>query len=139
MFRKYAANLQENTHVEVWFATLLKSHFGVGVFLGICCIFPEHLFIGTLQSGCFCHWFKRNISNHPKRFFKKLLDRVLCCALNLCFLCHLASGINCNTPRYRLILCRKVIIATLQLRQWHCCSSFVKVACLVNLKLVFTD
>ena len=24
VFWKYAANLQENTHVEVWFATLLK-------------------------------------------------------------------------------------------------------------------
>ena len=36
MFWKYAPNLKENTHVEVWFqksskATLLKSHFGIGV------------------------------------------------------------------------------------------------------------
>ena len=38
VFRKYAANLQENNHAEVrfqysYFATLLKSHFSVGVFL----------------------------------------------------------------------------------------------------------
>ena len=36
VFWKYAANLQENTHAEVWFqksyfATLLKSHFGMGI------------------------------------------------------------------------------------------------------------
>ena len=30
---KYAANLQENTQAEVWFAALLKSHFGMGVLL----------------------------------------------------------------------------------------------------------
>ena len=38
MFRKYAANLQENTHVEVLFqssckATILKSHFSMSVLL----------------------------------------------------------------------------------------------------------
>ena len=38
VFWKYAENLQENTHAEVWFqwscfATLLKSDFGKGVFL----------------------------------------------------------------------------------------------------------
>ena len=38
VFWKYVANLQENTHAEVWFqwscfATLLKLHFGVGVHL----------------------------------------------------------------------------------------------------------
>ena len=73
------------------------------------------------------------------RIPNKLLDRVLFCAWNLCFLCLLASGINSNTPRYKLISCQKVIITTLQLRQWHCCSSFIKVACMVSLKLVFTD
>ena len=38
VLRKYAVNLQENKHAEVWFqksclATLLKSHFGMGVLL----------------------------------------------------------------------------------------------------------
>ena len=58
-----------------------------------------------------CHWFNRNISNPPKWFFfwklicnlriilSKLLDRVLCYALNLCFLYHLASGLNSNTTK----------------------------------------
>ena len=36
VFWKYAAHLQENTHAEVWFqescfATLLKSHFDMGI------------------------------------------------------------------------------------------------------------
>ena len=40
VFWKYAANLLENTHEEVQFqAILLKSHFGMGVLLQICCIF----------------------------------------------------------------------------------------------------
>ena len=59
MFWKYPANLQENTHVEKWFqegcfATLLKSHLGMGVLL----IFSEHLFLGAPLGGCF--W------NNPK-------------------------------------------------------------------------
>ena len=33
------------------FATLLKSHFGMGVLLQICCIFPEQLFIRTPLHG----------------------------------------------------------------------------------------
>ena len=48
---KYAANLRESTHGE---ATLLKSHFGMGVFLSICCIFSKHLFLRTHLEGCFC-------------------------------------------------------------------------------------
>ena len=34
-------------------ATLLKSHFGMGVLLLICCIFSEHLFLRAPLSGCF--------------------------------------------------------------------------------------
>ena len=34
VFWKYTANLQENSHAEVWFqATLLNLHFGMGVLL----------------------------------------------------------------------------------------------------------
>ena len=33
--------------------TLLKSHFGIGVLLQICCIFLEHLFIRTHMECCF--------------------------------------------------------------------------------------
>ena len=33
---------------------LLNSHFDMGVFLWICCIFSEHLFLRTLLDGCFC-------------------------------------------------------------------------------------
>ena len=32
-------------------ATLLKSHFGMGALLEICCIFPEHLFLRTPVDG----------------------------------------------------------------------------------------
>ena len=35
------------------FATLLKSHFCMVVLLYICCIFSEHLFLGTPLGGCF--------------------------------------------------------------------------------------
>ena len=35
-------------------ALQLKSHFGMGAFLWICCIFSEHLFLGTPLDGCFC-------------------------------------------------------------------------------------
>ena len=60
MFWKYVANLQKNTHAEVWFkwrckATLLKLHFDMGVLLLICCIFSEHLFLRTLL--CFENYF----------------------------------------------------------------------------------
>ena len=34
-------------------ATFLKSHFDMGVFLYICCIFSEHLFLRTPLDGCF--------------------------------------------------------------------------------------
>ena len=34
-------------------ATLLKSHFGMGILLQICCIFSEHLFLRTTLGGCF--------------------------------------------------------------------------------------
>ena len=44
MFWKYAANLQENTHAEVWF----QPHFGMSVLLYIWCIISEHLVLGTL-------------------------------------------------------------------------------------------
>ena len=33
VFRKYAANLQKNTHAEVYLETLLKLHFGMCVLL----------------------------------------------------------------------------------------------------------
>ena len=34
--------------------TLFKSHFGISVLLQICCIFSEHLLLGTPLGGCFC-------------------------------------------------------------------------------------
>ena len=37
------------------FATLLKSNFGMGVLLQICCIFSEHFFVRTPLDGCFCY------------------------------------------------------------------------------------
>ena len=51
--------MQDNTHAEVRFrygccAALLKSHFGFGVLLQICCMFSEHLFLGTPLGGYFC-------------------------------------------------------------------------------------
>ena len=43
---KYAANLEENNHAEVWFhksceTTLLKSHLYTGALLKLCCVFSE--------------------------------------------------------------------------------------------------
>ena len=60
VFRKYGVNLQENNHVEMRFqqsynATLLKSHFGMGVLLSFCRILLEKLFPRTPLEGCF--WF----------------------------------------------------------------------------------
>ena len=40
--------------VASWKATLLKSHFGMGVLLKIWCIFWEHLFLRTPLDGCIC-------------------------------------------------------------------------------------
>ena len=40
-------------------ATLLKSHFSMGVLLQICCIFSEHLFLRTPLDGYF-----RRVQNH---------------------------------------------------------------------------
>ena len=50
--------LTMNTTPEVWFeksyfATLLMSHFDMGVLLQICCIFSEHFFLGTPLESCF--------------------------------------------------------------------------------------
>ena len=35
-------------------ATLLKSHFGMGILLQVCCIFSEHLFLRAHLEGYFC-------------------------------------------------------------------------------------
>ena len=48
--KRCSENLPENTHAE---ATLLKSHFRMGVLLQICCIFSAHLFLRTPLMGCF--------------------------------------------------------------------------------------
>ena len=53
VFCKYTPNLQEDVHVEVLFqsryhASLLKSHFWMGVFLQIYSILAERFFIRTL-------------------------------------------------------------------------------------------
>ena len=33
---------------------MLKSHFGMGILMGICGIFSNHLFLWTPLEGCFC-------------------------------------------------------------------------------------
>ena len=58
VFRKYAANLPENSHAKVWFQlscykTLFKSHFNMGALLQVCCLFSEQLSIGTPLVNCF--------------------------------------------------------------------------------------
>ena len=55
---KRCSQLQESTHAKGWFqytcfATLLKSHFGMGALLSLCCIFSEDLFLRTPLGGCF--------------------------------------------------------------------------------------
>ena len=53
-------HLFRSSHPEVFLsksilrATLLKSHFGTGFLLYICCIFSEHLFLRTSLDSCFC-------------------------------------------------------------------------------------
>ena len=49
-----------------WKATLLKSHFGIGVLQQICCIFSKHLFSRTPLNGCFC--LQENVGNTLRRF-----------------------------------------------------------------------
>ena len=34
-------------------ATLLKSHFDMGILMQICCILSEHFFLGAPLGGCF--------------------------------------------------------------------------------------
>ena len=56
---EYAAGLWCSFGAKVWFqwscyAGLLRSHFGVGVFLWICSVFWGHLFVGGPTEGCFC-------------------------------------------------------------------------------------
>ena len=80
LFWKYAANLQDNTHTKVWFqwsccATLLKSHFAIGVLLQIWKIFSEHLLRAT-PGGCF--WSARSWSA------RLLLDDWYCIGNVLC-------------------------------------------------------
>ena len=53
VFWKYTLNLQKNTHAEVHFETLLKSHFAMGVLLLIQCILSEKLFLRTPLEGSF--------------------------------------------------------------------------------------
>ena len=53
VFWKYTLNLQENTHAEVHFSTLLKSHFTMGALLLIQCILSEKLFLRTPLEGLF--------------------------------------------------------------------------------------
>ena len=47
-------SLQNNGNITC-LATLLKSHFGMGVLLYICCVYSEHLFLRTPLDSCF--WF----------------------------------------------------------------------------------
>ena len=54
-------------------ATLLKSHFGMGVLLQICCIFSEHLFLKTPMKGYF--W-KKQLSRGVVRFEKLLFWKI---------------------------------------------------------------
>ena len=52
--------IQENTHVEVRFQESCFSHAKV-LLLKICCMFSEHLFLGTPLGGCFCLF--KNVEN----------------------------------------------------------------------------
>ena len=54
-------SMQKCDFYKVPLFTLLKSHFGMGVLLWICCIFSEHLVLRTPLDGCFwiynfCYW-----------------------------------------------------------------------------------
>ena len=46
------------TSIKLLF-NLLKSHVDMGVFLQICCIFSEHLFLKRPLDGCFFYVFRR--------------------------------------------------------------------------------
>ena len=59
-------------------ATLLKSHFGIGILLQICCIFSEHLFLRTPLDGCFCAYpaNKEASSRRPQDMPWRLLQHI---------------------------------------------------------------
>ena len=47
-------------------ATLLESHFGMGVLLQICCVFSEHIFLRTTLESCFLelfYWYSQDFMN----------------------------------------------------------------------------
>ena len=54
LFPLFCLDLTRLYSLFLWEATFLKSHFGMGVFLYICCIFSEHVFLRTPLECCFC-------------------------------------------------------------------------------------
>ena len=50
-----------------WFATLLKSHFGIAILLQICCIFSEHPFLRTTLDDCFYQRFSDVLKSYRKK------------------------------------------------------------------------
>ena len=67
------------------FATLLKSHFSMGIFLQICSIFSEHLFLKTRLDGYFC----------------------------LLQLCHTQAGTNYILPAHKRLCTRRCFQCTI--------------------------
>ena len=53
VFKKICSENMQQIYRRTHAATLLKSHFGLGFLLWICCIFPEHLLWRTPLEGYF--------------------------------------------------------------------------------------
>ena len=56
--------------------SLLKSHFGMGVLLQICCIDSEHFFLRTPLEGCFLLVFTFSLGNSHLKKFRKILRKI---------------------------------------------------------------
>ena len=104
-----------------------KSHFGKGVFLYICYIFSEHLFLRTPLDGCFC------IILEVLIFLKKLLVSSTLHNFHFPFSwilkqCYLRYCYRSSCPE---VLCKKVVLKSFaRFTGKHLCQSlfFNKVA-----------
>ena len=95
---KICGKFTENDHAEVQFqlscfATLVKSHFGIGVLLQICCIFSERFFLkGHLWTANSGLSFKQILI-----YFGHLLDPLSFLFTCLAFIIKLCFTIKVNT------------------------------------------
>ena len=87
VFWKYAINLQENTHAEVWFQkSCFALHFNMGVFLFIWCIFSEHFFLRPPLDGA--------TSVLSNRAFAKIVNGWIFTKRSILEVCHSSQYVS---------------------------------------------